>query len=243
MTTRFRFISLAVVTIFLGAPASLKAVEAWQKALGQMAFPSVSELNRTNCVELMLGAFQSNDVVKALIFMPGATDEFYMFRRAKAVVTNQSPSLLDAVAALTHQTYIRATFQPPLLLLHTDEDPLDPLIRVDDERAAARLRAAKFVPYGQYNDRDWEYLQPILSKKLKADVWPLRHMYDSWHFYRHSFTAWNLTGWEAVEAIALAGKTRVTVANNSFPAFHRVRLIFEGDERVRATPKIESFPR
>ncbi len=40
---------------------------------------NVTELNRTNCVGIMLRAFQSNNVVKALIFMPGATDEFYFF--------------------------------------------------------------------------------------------------------------------------------------------------------------------
>ena len=48
-----------------------------QSALAQMPFPlHVTELNRSNCVEVMLGAFQSNHVIKALIFMPGATDEF-----------------------------------------------------------------------------------------------------------------------------------------------------------------------
>ena len=73
----------------------------------------------------MLDAFQSNAVVKALIFMPGATDELYFFRRAHAKLTNANPSLLDAIVALTNQTYIQATFQPPLLLLHTTEDPLD----------------------------------------------------------------------------------------------------------------------
>ena len=31
------------------------------------------ELNRTNCVRLLLSAFKRNDVVKALVFVPGAT--------------------------------------------------------------------------------------------------------------------------------------------------------------------------
>ena len=73
----------------------------------------------------MLNAFQSNGVVKALIFMPGATDELFFFRRAHATLTNANPSLLDAVAALTNQTHIQAAFQPPLLLLHTTEDALN----------------------------------------------------------------------------------------------------------------------
>jgi len=174
--------------------------------------------------------------------MPGATDEFYMFRRAKAALTAASPTLLDALTALTNQTLIRATFHPPLLLLHTDEDPLDPSITIEHEPTAAKLRLASFVPHALYNDRDWDFIQPILAKKLKADVRPWRHMYDTWHFYRHSFAGWNLTGWEALEAVALAGKTRFTVGKKSGLALRPTLLIFEGDERVRAIPKIESFP-
>jgi len=55
--------------------------------------------------------------------MPGATDEFYFSGARHATLTNSNPSLLDAVTALTNQTYIHATFQPPLL--HTTEDSLD----------------------------------------------------------------------------------------------------------------------
>src|SRR5690348_1763293 len=65
------------------------SAETWQSALHQMPLGAqVLQLNRTNCVDVMLKAFQSNHVVKALIFMPGATDEFYMFHRAKAELTN-----------------------------------------------------------------------------------------------------------------------------------------------------------
>ena len=39
----------------------------------------VSELNRHNCVKVTLGSLQRNPAVKALIFMPGARDEFYFF--------------------------------------------------------------------------------------------------------------------------------------------------------------------
>ena len=236
-----RFYGLAIVCFLQSA---LAASEAWQMALAQMPFPAeIRELNRTNCVEVMLHAFQSNDLVKALVFMPGATDEFYMFRRAKADLTKASPTLLDTLIALTNQTLIRATFHPPLLLLHTDEDPLDPLITIEHEPTAARLRLASFVPHALYDDRDWDFIQPILAKKLKADVRPWRHMYDTWHFYRHSFAGWNLTGWEALEAVSLAGKTRFIVGKKSGISFRSTLVIFEGDERVRATPKVEFFPR
>src|SRR5437899_2268812 len=85
------------------------AAESWPEALARMPVGSqVRELNRTNCVELMLRALQLNDVVKAVVFMPAATDELYLFRRATAQLTNASPTLLDAVVALTNQTFIRA---------------------------------------------------------------------------------------------------------------------------------------
>ncbi len=221
---------------FWVSPLFLCAAEGWESALAQMPLGAkVTELNRSNCVNLVLRAFQSNDTVKALIFMPGATDEFYMFRRARAVVTNSNPSLLDAVAALTNQTLIRATFYPPLLLLHTDEDPLEPLIRVSHSAAADKLRRTAFLPHVVYDDRDWDFVQPKLKKNLKMDIRPWRRSYDSWHFYRHSFAAWGLSRWEALEAVALAGKTIVTV--------ERRHLLFEGDERVRATPKFDAVPR
>src|SRR5438552_1232256 len=97
--------------------APLPARQTWQTALGQMPLLVSTPLDRTNCVETMLRAFRSNEAVKALIFMPGATDEFYMFKRANVSLTNSAPTLLDAVSALANQTLVRATFRPPFLLL------------------------------------------------------------------------------------------------------------------------------
>jgi hypothetical protein len=204
---------------------------------------TVQELNRTNCIPLLLNAFRSNDLVKALIFMPGATDEFYMFRRARAALSKASPTLLDAVSALTNQTFIRATFLPPLLLIHSDEDPLDPLMAVEYQPFAEKLKQAKFVPHVAYNDRDWDFIHPILAKTLKADIQPEAHTYESFHFYRHSFAAWNLTGWEALEAVALAGKSRLTVRRKPPLSYPRNEIVFEVDRRVRAIPKLDAFPR
>jgi hypothetical protein len=215
---------------------ALGAAETWPAALGRMPLgTNVTELNRTNCVGILLRAFQSNDVVKALVFMPGATDEFYFFRRARADLTNHPASLLDAVSALTHQTRIRATFRPPLLLLRTDEDPLEPAIKIEHQPAADKLKQARFVAHGVYNDRDWDYMRRVLKSSLRTDLRPWPHSHDSWHFYRHSFAAWDLTGWEALEATALAGQTAFTV--------RRKQVVFELDMRVRATPKVDAFPR
>ena len=187
------------------------ANDSWQMALAQMPLSTQTQrLERTNCVDIMLGSFRSNRVVKALIFMPGATDEFYMFRRAKARLITPSPSLLDAVIALTNQTVIRATFKAPLLLLHTDEDILEPAPMIRDQATAEKLKRAAFISHVQCNDRDWDTIQPMLRWALKVDVRPWKRSTDSWHFYRHSFAAWSLTGWEALETAALAGRSQFT---------------------------------
>ena len=223
-------LSLALFLILLGPLA--RAGTSWSEVLAKMPLRSkAAELNRTNCVEIMLRAFESNAVVKALIFMPGATDEFYLFRRAKAELTNSSPTLLDALGALTNQTNIRATFQPPFLLLHTDEDPLAPDAVVLHQKTTGNLRERTFVPHLFCNDRDWDYLQPLLRHWLKIALRPWRYSTDSWHFYRHSFAAWDLTGFEALEMAALAGKSKFIIRHNE--------VVFQVDPRVRTSPSFD----
>ncbi|HEY2827487.1 MAG TPA: hypothetical protein VGJ04_07810 [Pirellulales bacterium] len=175
--------------------------------------------------------------------MPGATDEFYMFKRANAQLTNASSTLLDAVNALTNQTLIQATFRSPFLLLHTAEDPLEVLVAVEPQGAVEKLRNSRFVVHGIYNDRDWDFVQPILCDSVKVDIRPWRYSRASWHFYRHSFAAWNLTGWEALEAVAFAGKTSFTVRRKSLVDFRQIEVEFKPDPRVRSVPTLEFFPR
>ncbi len=226
---------VGLALLFLPGAHCAAAEESWAEALRRMPLPAgITELNRTNCVGLMLGAFGSNPVVKALVFMPGATDEFYLFRRAHARLTNAAPSLLEAVVALTNQTLIRASFLPPLLLLHTAEDPLEPDVAVQDEATATRLRKLPLAGHLLWNDCDWSVVQPALRWPLKIDVRPWHASADSWHFYRHSLGAWNLTGWEALQATALAGKSRFTV--------RRKQVVFDSDPRVRAAPPSEAIP-
>jgi hypothetical protein len=204
---------------------------------------NVTELDRTNCVELMLHAFRSNHVVKALVFMPGATDEFYMFRRAHAHLTAPSPSLFDAVSALTNQTEIRVTFQPPLLLLHSDEDPLELDIQIDHSPTAERLKRARFLPCVCWFDRDWDSVQPVLKRTLKMDIRPWPTTFLAGHFYRHSFAAYDLSGWEALEAVALAGKASFTVGRRMNLFIPQKEVVFSPDPRVRIPPKLDAFPR
>jgi hypothetical protein len=226
----------AVLTFWLVGGASLIGAEAWQEPLSHMPLLTTSkDLNRTNCVEVFLRSFQSNGVVKALVFMPGATDEFYLFRRARAVLVSQHPSLLEAVDALTNQTFIRATFRSPYLLLHTQEDSLEPINTIQDEDTAQRLRQKIRVNWLSCNDRDWDFLQPILKQRLKIALRPWRYSSDSWHFYRHSFIAWDINGLQALEIASYAGKSKFTL--------HHREARFEVDPRAGTPPKFDAHLR
>jgi hypothetical protein len=208
----------------------------WQVALAAMPLGTApAELNRFNCVQTVLAAFRSNSVVKAIVFMPGATDEFYLFRRAKATLTNSKPTVLDAVTALTNQTFIHATFQAPFLLLHTDEDPLTSDNVIQDQKTVKRLRTQILVRGLNCYDWDWDALEPVLKRSLKIALRPWRFSKDSWHFYRHSLAAYNVNGLEALELAALAGKSKFTL--------RRSEAVFEVDPRVQAAPKFDSHLR
>ena len=224
-----------VFSLFTILNSQLAAAQTtWQEALAKMPLTQpVTELNRSNAVKIMLASFQRNAEVKALIFMPGATDEFYFFRRARAKLTNSAPSLLDAVIALTNQTYIRATMRPPFLLLHTLEDPLEPVAMVEDQKAAESARRHRFAKAGSYNDKDWDYMEHLLGFYLNSNMSPPPLSQSSNHFFRHSFAEFDLNGWEALEAVAMAGKTKFTVKKN--------KIIFEGDERVLGTAPTDGF--
>jgi hypothetical protein len=226
---RFAFLICA-----LGAAANLFAGD-WQDALGRMPLAApATELNRSNCVSLCLNSFQSNDVVKALIFTPGATDEIYFFRRVHAQLTNADPSLLDAIAALTNQTYIRADFRPPLLILHTTEDSLDVIATEKSKSTAEKLRQRIVSEKILLNDADWDGVHEAVGKHVSVGLRPREGSPDSWHFYRHSFVASGVSEWEMLETLALAGKTTFSV--------HWLTADFEPDQREGVTPKLEKFP-
>lgn len=235
----FRSIAATAGILLAGASCSAPggpASESWTGALASMPLAAaVDELNRTNVAEVLLGSLRSNSTVKALVLMPGATDEFYFFREARAVLTNASPTLLDAVIALTNQTRIRAQFRPPALLLHTAEDPTEPLITIRDAAMARQFRGRRFRARFLFNDHDWNHVQPILQRELGAlpggliEFLPPPNTMDSWHFFRHAVAGWNLTGWETLEVLSLANKTVMTIEKR--------RVLFEGDVREASQPE------
>jgi hypothetical protein len=221
--------ALRPLLVLLASAIAAFAEPSWQEELARMPLiEKVPELNGKNCARVLFNSFQRDATVRALILMPGATDELYFFRRAHARLTNDAPTLLDAISALTNQTFIQATFRPPFLLLHTVEDPLDAEIKVEDERTASRIRNKHFEKHAIFNDRDWDYVEPILAFDLDTRLSPGLHSHASHHFFRHSFVEYDLNGWDALQAIALAGKTKVTI--------QRKRIFFDGDNRYRELP-------
>lgn len=225
----------AIFIFVTGFWISTFADESWQAALSQMPLGSnVTELTRTNAIPLMLNAFQSNSVVKALIFMPGAADEFVFLRRAHVVLTNANPSLMDAVTALTNQTYIRAEFRPPFLLLYTTEDELEPIAIVKSKSTAAKLQA-RIVPGRMVLcDSNWDYSRKAVAKKVSVTVLPFSDDPSSWHFWPNNFAACGVTQWELLETLALSGKTTFTV--------HWLTADYAQDMRSGPVENLKSFP-
>ncbi len=222
---------LVVSAVWFFLLQSASALEPWQAALAQMPLKSRAvSLTKTNTVPLLLNSFQKNSAAKALIIMPGATDELFFFDRVQASLTNNSPSLLDAITALTNQTLIEVTFRAPFILVHSAEDPLEPLAKIQDERTAERIRKKKFKKSFLSDDRDWEGVQPTLEFYSDTTISPAATSPASYHFFRHFFVAHELTAWEAMEATALAGKSIFMVKKRE--------VIFEPDTRFRKRPTV-----
>jgi len=226
---------VGLVCLFFTSCCSLLALEPWQEALARMPLQrGTQHLTKTNVVETLLESFLENEAAKALIFMPGATDEFYFFNRGNAQLTNAAPTLFDAIAALTNQTLIHVTFRPPFILLHSAEDSLEPVSKIEHEPTVERVRKKQFTPHILYADSDWDFILPTLSFRLDTRILPGKWSHDSSHFYRHNLAAHHLNGWEILEALAYAGKTQFTV--------QKKKITFEGDTRFRERPKVpENF--
>ncbi len=210
--------------LWLGCLGSLRGAEQWVDELARMPLVHpVQELNRSNCVQTVLESICSNGVVKAVIFMPGATDELYFFRRAKAQLSGSAPTVLDAVQALTNQTLIRATFKAPFLLFHVAGDALEANISVKNQTRWEKLCKIPFQEHAYFDDRDWDWVQPLLRDRIGVELRPWRYTRASWHFYRHSYAGWNLNCREAIQATCLSGGTRATINRGS--------VLFEGPPR------------
>lgn len=171
-------------------------------------------LNRDNCLPMLLSAFQSNAVVKALVFLPAVSDDFYLINRDQPKLDLKADNLLAAITALTNATAVRATFRAPCLLLHLDRDALEPKLFVHHPGTVERLKKSCHLPHALWVDTHWERLQPTLQEGLKVKILPAGPSSDAWHFARHNLAAWNLPDWELAVALSLSGKTSLSVEAN-----------------------------
>lgn len=225
MGTKWRHSIVVAFALLLLATAITGRSQDWQKEFVAMPLAEAPrELNRTNAARLMLGAFKANAAVKALIFMPGATDELYFFDRDKAKLTNAAPTLLDAIAAYTNQTRIRAVFRPPFLLLHSAEDTLASSVVIEDAKTAEKLRGKTFAKQFLSDDQPWEFIKREVGWNLNINVTPGGTSEPSYHFYRHTLAGFGLNGMEAIEAVSLAGKTVVTVKKRALSFIADIRF-------------------
>ncbi len=231
------FYLIGVVSLSTPAMAESESGGApdWAQALTRMPLKTKdTTLNRDQFAQVLLESFQESSTAKSLILMPGATDEFYFFNRAKAELP-ENPTLWSALVALTNQTRIRMSWQEPHILIHAEDDPITPLIRVEYEKFARKLKQRPYLHHFLLNDQDWNYVQPILEDELQSFVLPPKGTSESWHFFRHAMAGWNLSQMEALEALSLANKTVVTIRKAGI--FGGGKVVFEGDLRGTALEK------
>jgi hypothetical protein len=178
-----------------------------------MPLPSPAPLlNRDNAVCVLLDAFRSNDLVKALVFLPGVADDFYLVNRDRARLNLRATNLWEGIRALTNATAIRAVFRPPFLLLHTDDDRLEPRVIAPSLQAEPTPGApAHRLPRLHYCDAAWSAVQPTLRTVLARDIHPEGGASEAGHFDRPSLAGWNLTTLEALQVLSLATRTVVEV--------------------------------
>ena len=218
------WVSSALTTAFL-LVALLPSRADWSQELARMPLPINSTLTRAVFIPLCLKSFRSNELVKAMIFLPGVPDDFYLINRDNSDLQIRANNLLQAMSALTNQTRIRVTFERPFLLLSGPRDRSRPTISIKNSRNESKLKISQTFPCLICADRHWDRLQPLLQENMGIAISPKASSSDAWHFARFNLSAYGLTDWELLSALSLGGKTKVTV--------ERKRIRFEeiGEER------------
>ncbi len=186
-----------------------------ERALSGMPLPKML-LNRNNCIPILLKSFVSNGVVKALIFSPGVTDDFYLFNRDAAALNLEATNLWEGIAALTNRTAVRATFTSPFLFLHLQGESAT---QVPDLEPTAHIEASKNGTDVLWIDRHWDTVQRQLRSRLGMQVEPQPDSEAARHFYRQNVSGWNLTASELLQAAAMASGTIFKVESG--------RILFE----------------
>jgi len=187
------------------------AAEGWQEALRGMPLHTETVLNRDNSLPILLRAFQSNAVVKALVVLPAVSDDFYLINRHQPKLNLKAANLLAAITALTNATAVRAAFQAPLLVLHLDRDQLRPAVLIKQKPTAESSSHECRLPHALFIDAPWQQVQPTLRKAFQMQIGPEAQSMATWHFARHNLAAWNLADSDLLAALTLTARTTVSI--------------------------------
>ncbi len=194
--------------------------ESWKNVLAAMPLPqSALPLRRENCISICLTNFRSNAVVKALIFLPGVSDDLYLIDRDKKDLAIEAGNLFEALCRLTNSTRLSIIFREPFLLVHTARDRCEPAIIFNHSSTVTTLMERRSIPELVCSDAHWDSIQPILQKSLHMRVRPLTGSKDDWHFNRHNLAAYGATDLELVSALSLTARTTASI--------QRKRVIFD----------------
>jgi hypothetical protein len=209
--------------------ASLSAQPSWPETLKTMPLPEQAPpLDREHAMSVMLQAFRSNDMVKALIFLPGVADDFYLVNRNQPKLNVRARTLAEAVTVLTNATDVRVTFSPPFLLLHLDRDHLEPNLAIRHNVTADRLRRQHHLSHRIFCDQPWPTVQPILKATFGLNVLPKAASDDAGHLYRLNLAGWDLSDWEWLQAVCLATRAELLVQRN--------KVLFSRPAGTKAAP-------
>ena len=183
--------------------------QTWSEALSQMPLPAETALNRDNCMRVMLGAFQSNATVCALVFLPAVADDFYLIHRDQQLNLRVS-NLWEGIRALTNSTGVRVVWTNGMVLLRLARETPEARVRIKNETAAARLRQTR-IGVVVWIDRHWDRLQPELRGLIAMDTKPAPNSKTAWHFGRHNLAAFDISAWDLISAMTLSSGTECAV--------------------------------
>jgi len=206
--------------VFLSAICS--SGQSWESALAQMALTKKGPLERETVIPVCLESFRSNATVKALLFLPSVSDDFYLINRGKPRLAIPAVTLSEALIALTNATQIKVSYRTGFLLVHTASDKLDPQIIVKNRVTAERLMISRSTQQFECVDLHWDPLQPKLQTTFHMAIRPKAGSQTAWHFARHNLAAFGLTDAELIAVLSMAGKTKVAIERNALSFTERL---------------------
>jgi hypothetical protein len=203
---------LQLALLLIGLPGFLPAAETWPAALASIPIPAgAGELNRSNFISVVTAAFRARGPARAIVFLPGVTDDFYLVHRGEPLGL-RATNVWDALAGLTNHSEVRLTFREPMVLVHLERDQREPVLTAANS-VKERWQTAR-LPEGRFVDRGWASLQPELEKGLGRRIAPKSKAEAADHVSRINLVGSGLTDWEWLEAVSLASRTRVIVSRN-----------------------------